>query len=385
MHIVILGAGYGGMRVANVLGRRLGGRGEAKITLVNADPRHVLTTELHKVAAGTAAPEDVTVRLDRALPVKGLDIRIGLVTRIDPTRQLVFLAEDEPLVYDYLVVALGSTVEYWGIPGLAENAHAIGGLQGAIRIREAVKRAIDTAATQNRIARIVIGGGGLTGVEVAGELAQQLKQSERKHGTKWEIVLLEMAPGLLPGLPEDLGHKATKLLLGLGVTVRTGLGIAAVEPGELQLANACRLSYDTLIWAGGVRGNPVVAEAFAADSRDRAYVDAYLRAEGYPNVYIIGDTALARVAKTGEPVPPTAQAALQQADVAAAHLLHRLTGTPPYVAPYAGRNRGVLVSVGPHMGLGQWGPMRGSGWMWKLLKDANDFRYRTKVKAVAGW
>ena len=139
MHIVILGAGYGGMRAANILGRRLGSRNEAKITLVNAYPRHVLTTELHKVAAGTASPEDVTVRLDRALPMQGLDIRIAQVTRIDPAQQLVFLAEGDSLAYDYLVVALGSTVEYWGIPGLAENAHAIGGLQGAIRIREAVK------------------------------------------------------------------------------------------------------------------------------------------------------------------------------------------------------------------------------------------------------
>lgn len=385
MHIVILGAGYGGMRAANILGRRLGSRNEAKITLVNAYPRHVLTTELHKVAAGTASPEDVTVRLDRALPMQCLDIRIAQVTRIDPAQQLVFLAEGDSLAYDYLVVALGSTVEYWGIPGLAENAHAIGGLQGAIRIREAVKRAVNTAAIHGGTARIVIGGGGLTGVEIAGELAQQLKRSERNNGTKWEIVMLELAPGLLPGLPEDLGHKATKLLIGLGVNVRTGVGVVAVDADELQLTNGLRLPYDTLIWAGGVRGNPVVAEAFATDPRDRAYVDAYLRAEGYPNVYIIGDTALAREVETGAPVPPTAQAALQQADVAAAHLLHTIKGVPQRVTPYAGRNRGVLVSVGPHMGLGQWGRMRGSGWMWKLLKDANDLRYRTKVKAVAGW
>lgn len=385
MHIVILGAGYGGMRVAHLLGRRLGNHDGAKITLVNAHPRHVLTTELHKVAAGTAAPEDVTVRLDRALPMKGLDIRIARVTRIDPSGQWVFLDEGEPLAYDYLFVALGSTVEYWGIPGLADNAHAIGGLQGAIRIREAVKSTVDTAAIQNKTARMIIGGGGLTGVEIAGELAQKLKRSEQHNATKWEIVMLEMAPGLLPGLPEDLGHKATKMLIGLGVDVRTGVGIVAADPNELQLTDGRRLAYDTLIWAGGVRGNPVVAEAFATDPRDRAYVDAYLRAEGYPNVYIIGDTALARAAETGEPVPPTAQAALQQADVAAAHLLHTIKGVPENVLPYAGRNRGILVSVGPHLGLGQLGRMRGSGWMWKLLKDANDFRYRTKVKAVAGW
>lgn len=383
MHIVILGAGYGGVRAANMLGRRFGDHGEAKVTLVNAHPRHVLTTELHKVAAGVAAPEDVSVRLDRALPLKGLDIRIAQVTGIDPAHRLVHLDDGDPLAYDRLIVALGSTVEYWGVPGLADNAYAIGGLEGAIRIRKTVERAVNTAAAEGRPATIVIGGGGLTGVELAGELAQQLNGRKRRDGIHWEIVMLEMTNGLLPGLPEDLGDKAEKLLHHLGVTIRTGVGIVAADPQELLLTDGHHLPYDALIWAGGVRGNPVVGEAFAADPRDRAYVDAFLRAEGYPDVYIIGDTALAREAETGDPVPPTAQAALQQADVVADHLFHTILGVPRHVPPYTGRNRGVLVSIGPNLGLGQWGRIRGTGWMWKLLKDANDFRYRAKVKAAA--
>lgn len=380
--ILILGAGYGGLRTAALLGRRLGRNTNTRITLVNDSPRHVLTTELHKVAAGVASPEDVSFRLDRVLRNSGVEIRLGRVTRIRPAERRVDLDHGTVLAYDRLVVALGSVVEYWGIPGLKEHSVAIGGLRGAMEIHRRVEEARRRAAEAGREARVLIGGGGLTGVEVAGELALAAGHPAGRLAAA-RVTLLEMAPQVLPGLPDDLRRKAAKLLERYGVEIHTGVGIREATAENALLTDGRELPYDVLVWAGGVRGNPVVAEAFATDPRDRAYVDLYLRAEGHGNVYIIGDTALAMEARTGNPVAPTAQAALQQAETVAAHIAQAITGTPRYVPPYEGRLKGVLVSVGPHQGLGEFGGMRGSGWLWKRLKDINDFRYRTQVRMLA--
>lgn len=373
MRVVILGAGYAGLAVAQRLGKVLGESGTALITLINASDVHVFATQLHKVAAGTASPEAVSVPLRDVLPARGVDLVIGRVVRIDPAERTVTLEDGRCFGYDRLVVALGSTPEYWGIPGLKEHGLVLTGLEGAVAIRERVTDAVARAEQEGRQAQVVIGGGGLTGVELAGELAYRLLRGHR-------ITLVEMAPQLLPGQPKAMSQEAERMLGSLGVTVRTGVGLASVADGSLRLSNGEEMPYDVLIWCGGVRGNPVVGEAFASDKRDRAFVDAWLRAEGYPDVYILGDAALAKDAE-GKPVPPTAQAALAQAQVVAEHILRTLASEEGRVAPYDGKMKGVLVSVGPKLGLGRVGAFGGGGRLWKLLKDAVALSYHLRIGA----
>lgn len=374
MRIVILGAGYAGLDVARRLGKLLGTHGVAHVTLVNAHGYHVFNTELHKVAAGTARSQDVSVALSDVLPQDGLQLEIGTVQKINPDEKTVELDNDRILHYDRLVVALGSEAEYWGIPGLAEHSLGLTGLQTAVEINKRVHEVVAQAEEEGRQAHVVIGGGGLTGVELAGELAYKLLRNHR-------ITLVEMGPNLLLGQPEAMSQDAERLLGQLGVTIRTGVGLKEVQHESVCLTNDEEMAYDLLLWAGGVRGNRVVAEAFKVDGRDRAYVDSHLRAEEYPDVYILGDAALAKEAKSGRPVPPTAQAALQQATIVVEHLLRSRFNEAGTVPPYSGKNKGVLVSIGPKLGLGKVGALQGAGRTWKHLKDANDLKYRLKVGA----
>lgn len=371
--IVILGAGYAGLEVARGLGRVLGQTGSAQIILVNDGEDHVFTTELHKVAAGTAEPHEVTAPLRDVLAQGGVELMIGRVASIHPERRTVALEGGSELAYDRLVVALGSTAEYWGIPGLRERSLSINGLQGALAIKDRVSDAVRRAEEEGRQAHVVIGGGGLTGVELAGELAFRLMKGHR-------ITLVEMAPNLLVGQPERLSHDAERILATMGVTIRTGVGLKSVDEETLLLSNGEQMDYDVLLWAGGVRGNPIVAQALPVDKRDRAIVDSWMRSEAYPEVYILGDAAAAKDPE-GKPVAPTAQAALAQAEVVVKHILHADVQEERALPPYSGKSKGVLVSIGPKQGLGKIGALGGSGWMWKLLKDANDIRYHLRVGA----
>jgi len=374
--IVILGAGYAGLEVARSLGRVLGRTGSAHILLVNDKEYHVFTTELHKVAAGTAEPADVTASLADLLDETGVELIVDRVEGIDPERRAVELAGGTVLAYDRLVVALGSTTEYWGIPGLRERSLSLNGLEGATAIRERVREVVQRAEEAGRQAHIVIGGGGLTGVELAGELAFRLAKGHR-------ITVVELAPNLLVGQPERLSREAERILAQMGVTIRTGVGLNAVDEDTVLLSSGERMDYDVLLWAGGVRGNPIVAKAFPADTRDRAIVDSWMRSEAYPDVYIVGDAAAAKDAD-GKPVAPTAQAALAQAEVVVKHILYAGVQEEHAVAPYSGRSKGVLVSIGPKQGLGKIGAFGGSGRVWKLLKDANDIRYHLRIGARNG-
>lgn len=373
MRVVILGAGYAGLEVARRLGKVLGQSSSALITLVNAHDYHVFTTELHKVAAGTAGPGAVSVSLKDVLPKQGVELVVGKVQAIRPEQRAVLLDDGRELQYDRLVVALGGMTEHWGIPGLKEHSLSITGLRGSLAIRQRVKEAIENAKAQGRKAHVVIGGGGLTGVELAGELAYKMMRGHR-------ITVVEMGPKLLLGQPDTMADDAERLLTRMGVAVRTGVGLKSVEQDELTLSNDEQVRYDVLLWAGGVRGNRIVGEAFPSDKRDRAIVDSYLRSEAYPDVYILGDSAAAKDA-SGKPVPPTAQAALGQAETVVEHILRSQVQEEGSSAPYSGKSKGVLVSIGPKHGLGKFGPFGGSGRMWKLLKDANDMRYHLRVGA----
>lgn len=371
MRVVILGAGYAGVAVARRLGKALGVSGAAHITLVNAHPHHVFVTELHKVAAGTARPEDVSIPVHRAVP-EGVHVEIDVVTDIDPKKRLVMLESGRTLAYDRLVVALGSSPEFYNIPGLAEFSLGLSSLPTAVVINERIRDAVCMAEQAGRQAHVVIGGGGLTGVELAGELAHELMRGHR-------ITLVELGPTLLPGQPERMAREAEHMLGQMGVTVRTGVGLKAVSSGRAVLTNDEIIAFDVLLWAGGVRGNWLVGRTFACDKRDRAYVDEYLRAVDYPDVYILGDAALAKVPGSGEPVPQTAQAALQQARVVAEHIVHSVKKSAGTVPAYDGKNKGVLVSIGPRQGLGRIGSICGAGRTWKRMKDVNDVKYRLQV------
>lgn len=382
---MILGAGYAGVTLA----RQLANKGLGNhVTLVNDRPHHQLVTLLHKVAAGTLPPNEATLPLESLLHATGVKLKVGRVKEIDPNRQRVALEDGELLTYDRLVVALGSEPETFGIPGVEEHTFALQPIEAAVAGRNRIEEVFQSTPTErgDKI-RIAVVGSGLTGVELAGELADRLPPWVRGLALRpdYEIVLIEAMDDILPGFPKPMVQRVRRLLRRRGVTIRTGTPLTAVQADGVTFQSGEFLPADAIFWAGGVRGNRIVEAAFPTNPRGRAVVDPYLRATGYPNVYVIGDTALAIPAGTNRPAAPTGQNAVLQAKCVAKNLAAEAHGQPLKV--YEDLPLGVVLSVGikdavAEVPIGGIWKAHFAGWPAYLLKQASETHYRVGIGAA---
>ncbi|HLT58517.1 MAG: NAD(P)/FAD-dependent oxidoreductase [Limnochordales bacterium] len=381
MKIRVLGAGYAGVRAALDLNRRLGRR-PARISLINRDKHHELITELHRPAAGTTDRRTVAIPLEDIFSGTGVEVIYGTVTDIQVAARQVVLDRRRVLQYDRLVVALGSEPEFFSIPGLKEHSLTLSSLNSAEVIRQHIDAMFAHAATltdpdQRRpYLTVVVAGGGFTGVEFAGQLADRVPALARRHGVPREevrLITVEAAPDLLPGFDEPLIDAAVDVLVRKGVRLMLGVPIVAVEPGAVALEDGTRIAARTIVWSGGVRANRLVERCFTTRSRGRAVVNEYLQSVDDPRVYIIGDAALALDPKSGQPVPPTAQHAVQQGRLAARNLWAEVTGRP--LKPYTPATAGVVATVGHGVGLARIGPFKLAGRFPAVIKDVNTWRY----------
>lgn len=389
MRIVVLGAGYGGLRAALDLDHWLGDRPAVDIVLVDQHPYHQLVTELHKPAAGTAAAERL------AIPLR--DVLRGTKVRFVKRRVLDILPEEKAVRFEggvamrwhRLIVALGSAPEYFDVAGVAEHALTIRSINSARTIRthveEMFRRGAAAEGEEERRAcfTVVVAGGGFTGVETAGELADGLPHLAREAGVPADtvrIVTVEAFPELLQGFSPRLVEEAAKALQAKGVELILGVLIEEVTGDGVALADGRRIAARTVIWTGGVRGSPLVERRFPSGLRGRAVVDRYLRSPAYPEVYLIGDCALALDPATERPVAPTAQHAIEQGRVAARNVWAEYTGRP--LRPFRPARKGMVVSVGQGVGVARLGRFDVAGVAPAVLKDAITWRY---VYSLGGW
>ncbi|GAE08258.1 NADH dehydrogenase [Paenibacillus sp. JCM 10914] len=307
-HILILGGGYGGLLSA-LSAREHFGADDAKITLINRFPTHQIITELHRLAAGNIAEKAVALPLDKLLRNAKVDLRIGNVKEIKPDEKSVSLDDGGNFTYDVLVVALGSETAFFGIPGLQENSFILKSVNDANRLRAHVEsRIAEYSKTKNKAdATIVVGGGGLTGVELVGEYADMRSELARKYGIDPQEITLycvEAAPSILPGFPAELVDRATTSLQKRGVNFLTGLPITKMDGTTVELKDGSTFETSTLVWTGGVQGNSVVANCGIEVNRGRAVVNEFLQSASHPDVYIAGDSAVV-MGPEGRPFPPT--------------------------------------------------------------------------------
>ncbi|HEY8496504.1 MAG TPA: NAD(P)/FAD-dependent oxidoreductase [Limnochordales bacterium] len=380
MKIRVLGAGFAGVRAALDLHRLLG-RQEVDITIINEDPYHELTTEIYRPAAGGDV-RVLAVPLEDVFARTSVEVVQGTVTDIRVRERQVVLDRQRVLKFDRLVVALGSEPEYFSIPGLRENSLTLRSLNSADNIRRHIDAMLSQAAVsaspaeRQPLATVVIAGAGLTGVELAGELADQRTVLARRHGLAPEdirIITLEAAPDILPGFDDALIDAATDVLVRKGVSLILGTPLRAVEPGAVVLEDGTRIAARTIIWSGGVRANRLIERCFTARTRGRAVVNEYLQSVDDPTVYVIGDAALAINPRTGHPVAPTAQHAVQQGKLAARNIWAELHGRP--LRAYRARTVGVLATVGRDAGLAHIGPLKLFGRFPVVVKELNTWRY----------
>ncbi|HVA91478.1 MAG TPA: NAD(P)/FAD-dependent oxidoreductase [Chloroflexota bacterium] len=356
--IVILGAGYGGLRCAQALSKYLGDPGAPEVTLVDRNSYHQIITQLPETASGRLSTDEVVVPYSELLKQTRVRFIQAEARQLDLGRRRVVTTRGA-LSYSTLVIALGSTTAYYGVPGLAEHALTLKSVEDAEDVSRTVTEAIKAAATKtdplarSRLLSILIGGAGLTGVELAGELAEVLPAIAREHGVapaEARVTLIEAAPTALPSMPERLQAKAAAILSELGIRLVLGSKVVRVDSEGVDLASGDRLVGSTLIWTGGIMAPPLLSEAgLPTVPNGHVLVDNYLQPEAHPNLYVIGDSARLAELENDEILPPTAQVALKQAEAAAYNIVATWEGWQR--RPYTPSDKGQVVSLGAERGV----------------------------------
>ena len=384
-HILILGGGYGGLLAAMKAREHLN-EDEAKITVVNRFSTHQIITELHRLAAGSISEKAVSLPLDKLLKNYHVDLKISTVNGISPNKHEVSLEDGKMLTYDYLVVALGSETAYFGIPGLKENSFVLKSVDDANRLRSHVEERIaEYSKTHNKAAgTIVVGGAGLTGTELVGEYADLMPNLCLKYGVDPKEVSLycvEASPTVLAGFPPKLIERAYTSLTKRGVTFITGTPVTRVDGKIVELKDGRKIETETLVWAGGVQGNSVVANSNMEVSRGRVLVNEFLQPPSQSDIFVAGDSAVV-MGPDGTTYPPTAQLAWQMGENIGINLAIAIRGgvLKPFVPIFSG----TLASLGRKDAVGTVGENKTElkGVPAALMKQASDVRYLSHIKGL---
>ncbi|MDQ6598711.1 NAD(P)/FAD-dependent oxidoreductase [Bacillus salipaludis] len=383
--IVILGAGYGGLLAAINIRKYLN-KDQAEVTVVNQFPTHQIITELHRLAAGSVAEQAVAMPLAKLFKGKDIDLRIAKVESFSVDKKEVKLSDGAYLTYDALVVALGSKTAYFGIPGLEENSMVLKSADDANKIYQHIEERIsEYAKTKNEAdATILIGGGGLTGVELVGEIADMMPKLARNYGVnpkEVKLLLVEAGPKILPVLPDPLIERATASLESRGVQFLTGLPVTNVEGNVIDLKDGQKIVANTFVWTGGVQGNPLVGESGLEVNRGRATVNEYLQSTSHKEVFVVGDSAVV-FGPEGRPYPPTAQIAWQMGEQTGYNVYAFLEDKS--FKEFSQINSGTLASLGRKDAVATIGanaiPLKGLPA--SLMKEASNVRYLSHIKAL---
>jgi NADH dehydrogenase len=274
-HIVIIGGGYAGMAAATRLARRVKGRDDVRLTLVNPQTRFTERLRLHEAASGQQLAD---LQIPEMLAGTDVEFVQGWVTGIDADARTVRLDDERTIGYDTLVYALGSVADSQGVPGVDEFAYTLDSARDAGLLAQQLGR-LDSGT-------VVVAGGGLTGIESAAEIAEQ-------HPGLDVVLLSRQVPGCSMGPQARARLRAG--LDRLGVRIRAGVDVVKVMPDGVALADGEVVSARVVLWVTGVRVSPVAAAAgLCVDERGRIVTDASLRSVSHPNVYVVGDAAAIR-------------------------------------------------------------------------------------------
>jgi NADH dehydrogenase len=361
MQILILGAGYAGLRAALDLDRLLVGRQtDVTVTLIDQNSYHQLVQLLHLTVANAKYVNDSTRDLAPILQGRATRFVQGRVACLDPTARCVHLADGTQLSYDRLVLALGGETAYGDVPGAREHTLPLRSYQQALALREHLITSFRQAAqAMDEIERRIlmttaIVGGGYTGCQLAGELAAWADELCAKTGAPRadvRIALLDRSNNLLRQFGPWASREAERVLDAVGVSVYLETRVEWVEPRILHVDGKRLLRAHTIVWAGGVVAPRLIAEAgLPVDSAGRAIVDRYLRVQGQAAIFAVGDCAHILDGDTGATVPATASYATRQGEQIAQILFDEIEGRAP--RPYEPLKLGELVSLGPNDGVG---------------------------------
>jgi NADH dehydrogenase len=376
--VVIAGAGYAGLAAAHTLAHEP----NVRVVLINKHNYHLLQFQLHEAAANKIDTDKLALPLSDLLP-RHVELVKAQITGLDLKTRSVHTDQGD-FTYDRLIVALGSQPATFNIPGLSEHALMLKSLANARAIRGHLEITFSTLAEAPRSTPYptVIGGAGITGVELAAELAEGLKNTVHEYGLRpnaLKVVLVEAAATVLPGFDRKTIDEATHVLRRLGVEVRTRTAIERVEADRVWVKpfgsdHSEEIITQTVIWTGGVQANALVQHSgLMLGERGAAMVDQYLRSINYPNVSLVGDNAVVRDPRNGRVAIPCGQLAAQQGKYAAHQIIADLKGDVE--RPYIPVMDGLLISLGSYAGVGTVGPIWVRQLLARTLKIGAETRY----------
>jgi NADH:ubiquinone reductase (H+-translocating) len=389
---VIVGGGFGGLNAA----RALGGAA-VRVTLLDRHNYHLFQPLLYQVATASLSPADVASPIRWILRhQKNVEVLLADVQGIDPAARRVLIAGGAPIPYDYLVLASGATHAYFGHPEWAARAPGLKTLDDALDMRrrvllafEAAERETDAAA-QRRLLTFVIVGAGPTGVELAGALAEIARQSLRQdfrriHPESARILLLEGSPDVLAPFASPLRDAARRSLEQLGVEVRTGSVVTAVDEDGVAIGPE-RISAATVLWAAGVAASPVATSlGVPLDRAGRVAPEPTLALAAHPEIFVVGD--LCAFVQNGKPLPGVAQVAMQQGNRAGKNIRQRIAGRP--LAPFRYKDYGIMATIGRGAAVGDVFGLKISGyfaWLfWIFLHIFWLIGFRNRFVVMTEW
>jgi NADH dehydrogenase len=408
--VVVIGGGFGGLRLAEVLGKR-----NVQVVLLDRNNYHTFQPLLYQVATAGLEPDSIAYPLRKILKRhSNVLFRMGEAQRVDAERN-VLETSIGAIEYDYLVIATGSKTNFFGMQGLEDHAMGMKSIPEALNIRSLVLQSFEQATLTNdakhrqELMTFVVVGGGPTGVETAGALAELKKHVLHKDFPELDlrfmhIYLLEASPRLLNGMSDIAGEKAVEFLQAMGVNVLLGAQVKEYDGATITMQDGSAIASRTLIWAAGVTGATIAGLEHAVVRGNRLKVDAYNRVEGCANVFAIGDVAA--MVGTDERFPHghpmVAPVAMQQGTLVGKNILALLTAknlsalqsnnaldTTPQLQPFRYFDKGSMATVGRNKAVVDIHKVRFQGWFawvaWLGLHLIMLVGFRNKIVVTINW
>ncbi|WP_379127944.1 FAD-dependent oxidoreductase [Paenibacillus sp. sgz500958] len=358
--IVILGGGYGGVLTAKKLAKKFKNNNDIEIKLIDRNPYHTLLTELHEVAANRAPEDSIKIDLKKIFAGLKVDVVLDEISNID-FKGKKLQSEKATYAYDYLVIGTGSKPTFFGIPGAEENTFPFWSYDDAVVLKRQIRDMYTKAAKEKNAAvrrsmlTFVVVGAGFTGVELIGEMAEQREELCKEFfidPSEVRLIVADMAPKVLPILPDKLIQKAEKHLRKLNVEIVTSAKITEVGKGSVALGEKNVVDANTVVWTAGVEGSELVStlgDNVQQQGRKRIVTDEHLESVDHKNVYVVGDNIFFIPEGETRPVPQMVENAEQAAPVIAANIVADINGTAKKA--YKPAFHGTMVSIGSRYGV----------------------------------
>ncbi len=391
--VAILGAGYGGVHAAKLLGKAARRGKDISVLLVDKKPYHTLMTELHEVAGDRVDEASVQIDLREIFGASGVEVVTEEIKSVDfKNRKLQAASGDYG--YDYLILDTGAEPAFFGIPGVEENGFSLWSFEDAIRIREHVKSMFDKARAEKDKSRrksmltFIVAGAGFTGIETMGELLEwkhKLCRDYEIDSREVRLIVVEAMCSILPILNEGLIKKSERYLAKHGVEIMTDAPIIEVKKESIVLKSGEEIPTRTLIWTCGVQGSSFAANTeLTHGGRGRIQVNEYMQSVEYDNVFAVGDNAffLEPDGKGGQkPIPQIVEAALQTAETAAHNIVAFIDKGEKKA--FKSNYHGFMVSIGGRYAVANIGGRSMSGFFAMALKHLVNIHYQYGVGGFA--